>query len=170
MRTASTSGPASLRQLWRHALARCCLAKQRLWLFRRHRLPTEIEGLASEFGLTAIGFPKSWTAIRLSGAMAICLSLVLASNCAPDRLRRLSVDADERPPHVLRVAEANRLGDAFDRFGGRFYRRPRAISARSRSTIRAGVVPVCARNARLNWRRLIPTASAKFSRVSASAM
>src|SRR6266849_3372909 len=46
---------------------------------------------------------------------------VLASNCAPDRLRRLSVDADERPPHVLRVAEANRLGDAFDRFGGRFY-------------------------------------------------
>ena len=39
--------------------------------------------------------------------------------------------------------------------------RPRAISARSRSTIRAGVVPVCARNARLNWRRLIPTASAK---------
>jgi hypothetical protein len=57
-------------------IARCCLAKQRLWLFRRHRLPTEIEGLASELGLTAIGFPKSWTAIRLSGAMAICLSLV----------------------------------------------------------------------------------------------
>src|SRR5437899_8218668 len=46
---------------------------------------------------------------------------VLASNCAPDRLRRLSVDADERPPHVLRVAEANRLGDAFDGLGGRFY-------------------------------------------------
>jgi hypothetical protein len=42
--------------------------------FRRHRLPTEIEGLASELGSTAIGFPKSWTAIRLSGAMAICLS------------------------------------------------------------------------------------------------
>src|SRR2546427_93670 len=48
--------------------------------------------------------------------------------------------------------------------------RPRARSARSRSTTRAGVVPVCARNARLNWRRLMPTASAKRSTVSASAM
>ena len=48
--------------------------------------------------------------------------------------------------------------------------RPRAISARSRSTIRAGVVPVCARNARLNWGRLMPTASARRSRVSALAM
>jgi hypothetical protein len=46
---------------------------------------------------------------------------VLASNCTPDRLRRLSVDADERPPHVLRVTEADCLRDAFDRFGGRLY-------------------------------------------------
>ena len=46
---------------------------------------------------------------------------VLISNCAPDRLRRLSVDADERPSHVFRVTEAYRLRYAFDRFGGRLY-------------------------------------------------
>jgi len=46
---------------------------------------------------------------------------VLASNCTPDRLRRLSVDADECPPHVLRVTEADCLRDAFDRFGSRLY-------------------------------------------------
>ena len=40
--------------------------------------------------------------------------------------------------------------------------RPRAMSARSRSTTRAGVVPVCARNARLNWRRLMPAASGQM--------
>ena len=46
---------------------------------------------------------------------------VLISNCAPDRLRWLSVDANECPPHVFRVTEADRLRDAFDRFGGRLY-------------------------------------------------
>src|SRR6266478_6774407 len=45
----------------------------------------------------------------------------LTSNCAPDRLRRLSVNADECPPHVFGVTEADRLRDAFDRFGSRFY-------------------------------------------------
>ena len=48
--------------------------------------------------------------------------------------------------------------------------RPRARSARSRSTTRAGVVLVCARNARLNWRRLMLTASAKRSAVAGSDM
>ncbi len=33
----------------------------------------------------------------------------------------LSVDADECPPHVFGVTEADRLRDAFDRFGSRFY-------------------------------------------------
>ena len=46
---------------------------------------------------------------------------VLNSSCAPDRLRRLSVDADECPSHVFRVTEADRLRYAFDRFGGRLY-------------------------------------------------
>src|SRR6202022_2749698 len=46
---------------------------------------------------------------------------LLTSNCAPDRLRRLSVDADECPPHVFGVTEADRLRDAFDRFGSRLY-------------------------------------------------
>ncbi len=48
--------------------------------------------------------------------------------------------------------------------------RPRARSVRSRSTTRAGVVPVCVRNVRLNWRRLMPADSAKRSTVSTSAM
>src|SRR5438093_2214859 len=46
---------------------------------------------------------------------------LLTSNCAPDRLRRLSVDADECSSHVFRVTEADRFRDAFDRFGSRFY-------------------------------------------------
>jgi hypothetical protein len=46
---------------------------------------------------------------------------LLTSNCAPDRLRRLSVDADECPSHVFRATEADRLRDAFDRFGSRLY-------------------------------------------------
>src|SRR6266446_3869604 len=46
---------------------------------------------------------------------------LLTSNCAPDRLRRLSVDADECPPHVFGVTEADRVRDAFDRFGSRLY-------------------------------------------------
>src|ERR1700758_5759131 len=46
---------------------------------------------------------------------------LLTSNCAPDRLRRLSVDADECPSHIFRVTEADRLRDAFDRFGSRLY-------------------------------------------------
>ena len=45
----------------------------------------------------------------------------LTSRCAPDRLRRLSVDADECPPHVFGVTEADRVRDAFDRFGSRLY-------------------------------------------------
>src|SRR5258705_1933364 len=46
---------------------------------------------------------------------------MLASNGASDRLRRLSVEANECPPHIFRVTEADRLRDAFDRFGGRLY-------------------------------------------------
>src|SRR2546430_7193297 len=46
---------------------------------------------------------------------------LLTSNCTPDRLRRLSVDADECSSHVFRVTEADRFRDAFDRFGSRFY-------------------------------------------------
>src|SRR4029077_8335423 len=46
---------------------------------------------------------------------------LLTSNCAPDRLRRLPVDADECPPHVFGVTEADRARDAFDRFGSRLY-------------------------------------------------
>ena len=46
---------------------------------------------------------------------------LLTSNCASDRLRRLSVDADECPPHVFGVTEADRVRDAFDRFGSRLY-------------------------------------------------
>lgn len=42
----------------------------------------------------------------------------LASNRAPNRLRGLSVNADECPSHVFRITEANRLRDAFDRFTG----------------------------------------------------
>jgi hypothetical protein len=44
---------------------------------------------------------------------------VLTSDSAPDRLRRLPVDANERPSHVLRVTKADRLRYTFDRFGGR---------------------------------------------------
>ena len=36
-------------------------------------------------------------------------------------MRRLSVDADECPPHVFGVTEADRVRDAFDRFGSRLY-------------------------------------------------
>jgi hypothetical protein len=36
----------------------------------------------------------------------------LISSCAPDRLRRLSVEADEGPSHVFCVAESDRLGPA----------------------------------------------------------
>src|SRR6266850_7255173 len=46
---------------------------------------------------------------------------LLTFNCAPDRLGWLSVDADECPPHVFGVTEADRLRDAFDRFGSRLY-------------------------------------------------
>jgi hypothetical protein len=46
---------------------------------------------------------------------------LLMSNCAPDRLRRLSVDADKCPSHVFRVTEPDRLRDAFDRFDSRLY-------------------------------------------------
>jgi len=34
---------------------------------------------------------------------------------------RLSVDADECPPHVFGVTEADRVRDAFDRFSSRLY-------------------------------------------------
>jgi len=44
---------------------------------------------------------------------------LLMSNGAPDRLRRLSVDADEGSSHVFRVTEADRLRDAFDGFDRR---------------------------------------------------
>src|SRR6266446_4309390 len=46
---------------------------------------------------------------------------LLTFNRAPDRLGWLSVDADECPPHVFGVTEADRLRDAFDRFGSRLY-------------------------------------------------
>src|SRR5260221_2625638 len=46
---------------------------------------------------------------------------LLSSNCAPDRLRRLAVDADERPPHVFCVTEADHFRDEFDRFGSHLY-------------------------------------------------
>jgi hypothetical protein len=46
---------------------------------------------------------------------------LLMSNCAPDRLRRLSVDADKCPSHVFRVTEPDRLRDAFDGFDSRLY-------------------------------------------------
>src|ERR1700730_18851867 len=46
---------------------------------------------------------------------------LLTFNCAPDRLRRLSVDADECPPHVFGVTEADCVRDVFDRFGSRLY-------------------------------------------------
>src|SRR3989442_13693819 len=52
---------------------------------------------------------------------------LLTSNCAPDRLRRLSVDADECPPHVFGVTEADRLPAAFDRFGSRLHVAPGQI-------------------------------------------
>jgi hypothetical protein len=54
---------------------------------------------------------------------------LLTSNCAPDRLRRLSVDTDECPSHVFRLTEADRLRDAFDRFGSRLYAASGQISA-----------------------------------------
>ena len=72
---------------------------------------------------------------------------VLASNCAPDRLRRLSVDADECPPHVFRVTEADRLRDAFDRFGSRLYAASGQIGAEPFHHTRgcgAGLRPECA--------------------------
>src|SRR5204862_1455383 len=46
---------------------------------------------------------------------------LLTFNCAPDRLGWLSVDADECSSHVFGVTEADRLRDAFDRFGSRLY-------------------------------------------------
>src|SRR5207245_11610711 len=46
---------------------------------------------------------------------------LLAFNRAPDRLGWLSVDAEQCPPHVFGVTEADRLRDAFDRFGSRLY-------------------------------------------------
>jgi len=33
----------------------------------------------------------------------------------------LSVDTDEYPSHIFRLTEADRLRDAFDRFGARLY-------------------------------------------------
>jgi hypothetical protein len=42
-------------------------------------------------------------------------------SCSPDRLGRLSVDADKCPSHVFRVTEADRLRNAFDRFDSRLY-------------------------------------------------
>src|SRR4051812_32188340 len=53
------------------------------------------------------------------------------SNCAPDRLRWLSVDADECPSHVFRVTEADRLRDVFDRFGSRLDAATGQIGAKS---------------------------------------
>jgi hypothetical protein len=44
-------------------------------------------------------------------------------------LRRLSVDTDECPSHVFRLTEADRLRDAFDRFGSRLYAASGQISA-----------------------------------------
>ena len=72
---------------------------------------------------------------------------VLISNGASDRLRRLSVNADECAPHVLRVTEADRLRDAFDRFGRRFYATSGYIGAEPFHHTRgrgAGLRPECA--------------------------
>jgi hypothetical protein len=61
------------------------------------------------------------------GTSALNLTGIVARN-SPSQFRmarlidwRLSVNADECPPHVLCVTEADRLCDAFDRFGGRLY-------------------------------------------------
>ena len=75
------------------------------------------------------------------------LEPLLTSNCAPDRLRRLSVDTDERPSHVFRVTEADRLRDAFDRFGSRLYAASGQIGAEPFHHTRgrgAGLRPECA--------------------------
>jgi hypothetical protein len=75
------------------------------------------------------------------------VAAVLNSNCAPDRLRRLSVDADECPSHVFRVTEADRLRYAFDRFGGRLYAASCHIGAEPFHHTRgcgAGLRPKCA--------------------------
>src|SRR5207245_4517640 len=46
---------------------------------------------------------------------------ILTYNSVPDRLCGLSADADKCSPHVFGVTEADRLRDAFDRFGSRLY-------------------------------------------------
>src|SRR5882762_3432615 len=72
---------------------------------------------------------------------------LLTFNCAPDRLGWLSVDADERPPHVFGVTEADGLRDAFDRFGSRLYAASGQIGAEPFHHTRgcgAGLCPKCA--------------------------
>jgi hypothetical protein len=45
-------------------------------------------------------------------------------------LRRLSVDTDKCSSHVFRVTKADRLRDALDRFGRRFYAAPSQVGAK----------------------------------------
>jgi hypothetical protein len=45
-------------------------------------------------------------------------------------LRRLSVATDKCSSHVFRVTKADRLRDALDRFGRRFYAAPSQVSAK----------------------------------------
>jgi hypothetical protein len=62
-------------------------------------------------------------------------------------LRRLSVDADECPPHVFGVTEADRVRDAFDRFGSRLYAASGQIGAEPFHHTRgcgASLCPECA--------------------------
>jgi hypothetical protein len=66
-------------------------------------------------------------------------------------LRWLSIEPNEGSSHVFRAAEVHRLGDAFDKFARRLDPAAGEI-VRRRFTTRAGVVPVCARRALLNWR------------------
>jgi hypothetical protein len=98
-------------------------------------------------------FTAVWPLLNSYARMPICGNAdgtelaVLISNGASDRLRRLSVNADECPPHVLRVTEADRLRDAFDRFGGRFYATSGHIGAEPFHHTRgcgAGLRPECA--------------------------
>jgi hypothetical protein len=81
--------------------------------FRRY-LPGIRTRLSSVLGSSACGSAATRRAGRakdlakLNGDCGTQFA-VLNSNCAPDRLRWLSVDADECPPHVFRVTKADRL-------------------------------------------------------------
>jgi hypothetical protein len=78
--------------------------------------------LAAASGLNANRSQReARTAFFAMAAGLVSSRPLLMSNCAPDRLRRLSVDADKCPSHVFRVTEPDRLRDAFDRFDSRLY-------------------------------------------------